>query len=80
MELKPETMKIKSGTMLDHQKKVLQGVSVDKELFKKELVKSFRWLEQPEKKELIRWVNSNFRKSHPRVLDEVFATEQQFIA
>ncbi len=77
---KPEAMKAKQGTMLNHQQQVLQGVSNDKELFKKELVKSLKWLEQSDKSELKKWVKSHFRESHPKVIEEVFSGDQQFSA
>lgn len=45
--------------MLSHQKHVLQKVSGNKELFKKELIKSLAWLEKEEIEELIQWLKKN---------------------
>ncbi len=58
--------------MLEHQKYVLKNVSSDKRLFKKELLKSFRWLNDLEIVMLLEWVEKNFMDSHYEVISEVF--------
>lgn len=58
--------------MLEVQKKVLDGVSFSKDLFKKELLKSYLWLNQKELEELKEWVMNNFIKIHPEIIGEVF--------
>ncbi|MCG8700864.1 MAG: hypothetical protein MI922_22610 [Bacteroidales bacterium] len=57
--------------MLEHQKKVLQGVSYDKSLFRKELVKSIAWLNVFELSELRKWLNNSFWQTHADVITEV---------
>lgn len=58
--------------MLEHQKTVLQGVSFDKALFKKELIKSILWLTQNEVFLLKQWVIKTFSNNHNDVIQEVF--------
>lgn len=58
-------------TMLEHQKKVLQGVGNDKYLFKKELLKSLGWLNENEIKLLTQWVKEQFTHMHADVLMDV---------
>jgi hypothetical protein len=57
--------------MLELQKKVLNGVSNDKGLFKKELIKSIAWLNTFELKELKKWLMNNFYHIHKDVINEV---------
>lgn len=59
--------------MLEHQKIVLQNVSDNKELFRKELEKSLKWLKSWEIYKLHRWVKDNFSKSHKEIIDDVFS-------
>ena len=58
--------------MLKHQKIVLQGVSYNQDLFKKELIKTILWLDENEEEEFRRWVKSNFYTQHQEAIDEVF--------
>jgi hypothetical protein len=59
------------GPMLEHQKIVLKGVHEDKSLFRKELLKSMKWLQEGEQAEFRTWVRQNFAKEHPEVLGEL---------
>jgi type IV secretory pathway TrbF-like protein len=58
--------------MLEHQKYVLKNVSSDKRLFRKELLKSFKWLNDIETVILIEWVKNNFMDTHYEIISEVF--------
>jgi len=58
--------------MLELQKKVLNGVSYSKSLFKKELIKSLNWLSSFELKELKKWVVAKFYHTHKDVINEVW--------
>jgi len=59
-------------TMLDHQKIILKQLSHDKEMFRKEIVKSFKWLKSYEIIMLRRWLKENFYSTHADVIHEVF--------
>ena len=58
--------------MLDMQKFVLQRVHEDCRLFKKELLKSFRWLTSIELEDLQNWVLKEFGATHRDIIEEVF--------
>lgn len=58
--------------MLELQKKVLDGISYSKQLFKKELNKSIKWLTVDELEKLKKWVKANFWQTHSDVIVEVF--------
>lgn len=57
--------------MLEHQKIVLQGVSYDKYLFRKELIKSLSWLNKSDQQTLIKWVKEKFASRHADVIIDV---------
>ena len=59
-------------TMLDHQKIILEQLSHDKEMFRKEIVKSFKWLKSYEIIMLRRWLKDNYSETHADVIHEVF--------
>ena len=59
-------------TMLEHQKMLLKQISYDKDLFRKEIVKSFRWLKSYEIILLHQWLKDNFGRTHSDVIREVF--------
>jgi hypothetical protein len=59
-------------TMLEHQKKVLEAVSYDKALFRKELLKSLTWLNSEELTHLQLWLRENFYPEYANVIMEVF--------
>ncbi len=58
--------------MLDHQKIILEQLSYDKELFRKEIVKSFKWLKSYEIIMLHNWLKENFGTTHADVIQEIF--------
>jgi hypothetical protein len=59
-------------TMLEHQKRILKQISYDRELFRKEIVKSFKWLKSYEIIMLHKWLKENFGRTHNDVIQEVF--------
>ena len=63
-------------TMLEHQKLLLEKLSYDKELFRKEIVKSFKWLRSYEIISLHKWLKENYGRTHADVIQEIF----EFIA
>lgn len=58
--------------MLEQQKMVLDGVSFDKVLFRKELIKSLSWLDEVEQKKLVKWVKEKYAHQHADVIMGVF--------
>ncbi|MBN1118775.1 MAG: hypothetical protein JXA77_16305 [Bacteroidales bacterium] len=62
--------------MLEHHKIILQRVSYDKNLFRKEIVKSFRWLKSYEIIELHQWLKKTYGRRHPEIIKDIF----EFIA
>jgi len=70
--------------MIAHQKHVIQKVSENKELFKKELYKSLAWLKEEDLDELVTWLKENYWKTHNSEISAVFSNymvvnNQQFI-
>ena len=59
--------------MLEHQKMLLEKLSDDKELFRKELIKSFKWLRSYEIFNLLRWAKNRFGDTHMDVIEDVFS-------
>jgi hypothetical protein len=59
-------------TMLEHQKILLTQLSYDKELFRKEIVKSFKWLKSYEIIKLHSWLKSEYGNTHADVIRQVF--------
>jgi uncharacterized protein (UPF0248 family) len=47
-------------------------MSYDKELFRKEIIKSFRWLKSYEIITLHRWLKENYGRIYGDVIQEVF--------
>jgi len=62
--------------MLEHQKSILEELSYDKELFRKEIVKSFKWLKSYEILQLHHWLKESFGQTHGDVIKDIF----QYIA
>lgn len=62
--------------MLDHQKSILEHLSNDKDLFRKEIIKSFKWLKSYEIIQLHQWLKENYGKTHQDIIQEIF----QYIA
>jgi hypothetical protein len=58
--------------MLELQKFVLQRVSDDVRLFRKELTKSILWLNSQDVEKLKQWAIDKFGKTHADILKEVF--------
>lgn len=56
-------------------KKILENISYDKALFRKELIKSFGWLKSYELLELYKWVQDKYMHMHSDVISEVFNKE-----
>jgi len=59
-------------TLLEHQKKVLENVCFDNELFKKELYKCLAWLEKEEIEELLEWLKSKYWGTNSKEIIAVF--------
>ncbi|MBI5540275.1 MAG: hypothetical protein HY951_09480 [Bacteroidia bacterium] len=57
--------------MLEYVKTILQKVSFDMFLFRKELQKSIDWLTDNEKGELKLWLNVSFTGEHRQIIKEV---------
>lgn len=57
--------------MLEHQKIVLRGVSHDKSLFRKELIKSMAWLNANDQTELRSWVSQIYRDQYPNIIKDI---------
>jgi hypothetical protein len=58
--------------MLKHEIILLEKISYDKNLFKKEIIKSFRWLKSYEIILLHNWLKKNYGKTHADVIQDVF--------
>ncbi len=63
-----QTLKLIS--MLGHQKLVIRNVANNKDLFRKEIQKSFNWLNEDDIRELSIWLNENYSDSHQEILKE----------
>jgi hypothetical protein len=60
--------------MMELSKQVLQKVSFDRRLFRKELIKARRWLGQSEQLMLKTWCLATFGDLYKDVIAEVFRT------
>jgi hypothetical protein len=58
--------------MLRYTETILQKVSFNKELFKRELIKAVKWLQEEEVPQLKAFVVLNFGNTHYDVINEVF--------
>lgn len=58
--------------MLEYVKTVLQKVSFDTSLFRKELRKSINWLTTNERVELKTWLSYSFEGDYKTIIKEVF--------
>jgi len=58
--------------MFELSKKILEKVSFDKSLFRKELIKALKWLKPEEKVMLITWALATFGTQYKDVIKEVF--------
>ena len=59
-------------TMFELQKMVLNQVSEDKNLFQRELKKSFLWLQSSEIFQLHWWADENYESLYNTIISEVF--------
>lgn len=64
-----------NSAMLEHQKTVLEGVSNDKERFRKELMKSLGWISSHGQTQLKRWVIENFCYKYPDIIMHIFKVD-----
>jgi hypothetical protein len=67
-----QSLILKDEIMLELQKFVLQRVSDDTRLFRKELMKSIQWLSSPDVEKLKQWAIARFGNTHAEILKEVF--------
>lgn len=58
--------------MLEAQKKIISDISYDKNLFRKEVIKTLVWSKTSEKNDLKNWLSQNFGDSHQSILSKVF--------
>ncbi len=58
--------------MLEHQKKVLSGVSNNPYLFKKELLKSIKWLNHDDLAELQKWLKNKYGERYAGIITSEF--------
>ncbi len=58
--------------MLEYTKTILQKVSFDKSLFKKELKKSIKWLHKEEVLTLYAWCMLTFGETYGELIRDVF--------
>lgn len=58
--------------MLELSKQILQKVSFDRKLFKKELMKSLRWIKPQERVQLKVWCMATFGAMYSDVIQESF--------
>jgi hypothetical protein len=65
--------------MLELQKLVLQNVAYNKGLFRKELLKSCRWLNSQDLQELYKWLENNFWETHKDVIQDVLFPYEEFV-
>ncbi len=64
--------------MLDLCKTVLEGVHEDKNLFRKELIKSMSWLNAEDQLKFQAWVRKTFGHRHADVIEEILNTKYLF--
>lgn len=58
----------KAATMLDYTKYILARVSFDQYLFRKELLKAYKWLQPNDKKLLLAWCLSTFGAQYSHLI------------
>lgn len=64
----------KKTAMLEYTKTVLEKVSFSRELFRKELQKSKKFLKEDEVELLQNWCRMSFTEKYPDIIGEVFET------
>lgn len=60
--------------MLEHQKKVLLGLAKNPYLFRKEIIKSFRWLNQEQIEDLYNWVKKEMGSYYSQLVQEALCS------
>jgi len=70
--IRPSTLN--PNSMLELSKQILQKVSFDRKLFKKELKKALRWIKPQEQSQLKAWCLLTFGAIYNDVILEVFET------
>lgn len=58
--------------MFEYTKQVLQKVSFDRELFRKELYKALQWLKNDERKMLMMWCIATFGAKYMDIIQQAF--------
>ena len=58
--------------MFELSKKILEKVSFDKTLFRKELIKAAKWLKPDEKAMLMMWCLATYGNQYKDIIKEVF--------
>jgi hypothetical protein len=58
--------------MLESRKLLLEKLCYDKDLFRKEILKSFKFLKSYEIIKLREWLKRNFAKTHADVIRDIF--------
>lgn len=58
--------------MLEHQKKILMNSVHDQDMFRKELIKSLKWLDQIEQQKLYLWLKDQFWSTHCELIESVY--------
>jgi hypothetical protein len=63
--------------MLEYTKLIIKKISFDEVLFRKELKKSLRWLNNDEILALRKWLIKNFNHQYSHIIEEIFISYQQ---
>jgi hypothetical protein len=58
--------------MFEYSKEILTKVSFDKELFRKELIKSIKWVTADERKLLLLWCLATFQDKYGSIISQAF--------
>jgi hypothetical protein len=58
--------------MLEHQKTIIKNSLHDKDMFRKELIKSLKWLDQIEQQKLYLWLKEQYWNTHSDLIESVF--------
>jgi hypothetical protein len=61
--------------MLEHQKILLTNSVHDREMFRKELVKSLKWLDRLERQKLYLWLKEQCWQHFSEIIESVFNME-----
>jgi hypothetical protein len=61
--------------MLEHQKTILMNSVHDKNMFRKELMKSIKWLDQIEQQKLYLWLKERYSHIYIDLIESIFNME-----